>query len=61
MKRTGNLWPQVTSWENLMESARLAALGKRQRPSVAWFLHELEPNLCRLQRELLDGSYRPAG
>ena len=61
MTRTANLWPQLTSWENLLESVRLAARGKRQRASVAWFLHELEPNLCRPQAELLDGTYRPAG
>ena len=28
---------------------------------MARFLHELEPNLCRLQRELEEGSYRPGG
>jgi len=59
MKRVGNLWPQVMGWEPLLEAARLAARGKRQRPDVARFLHELEPNLCRLQRELEEGSYRP--
>lgn len=42
-----------------MEAARIAALGKRNRPAVARFLHELEPNLCRLQRELQDGTYHP--
>ncbi len=61
MRRTGNLWTQVTSWENLMEAARTAARGKRKRPDVARFLHEVENNLCRLQRELEDGSYRPGG
>lgn len=59
MKRIGNLWPRVTQWENLTEAARAAARGKRNRPDVARFLHELEPNLCRLQRELEEGSYRP--
>lgn len=59
MKRIGNLWPQVTSWANLTEATRVAARGKRQRPDVARFLHELEPNLCRLQRELEAGTYRP--
>ncbi len=61
MKRVGNLWPRLTSWESLLESARLAARGKRKRADVARFLHELEPNLCRLQGSLLDGTYRPAG
>jgi retron-type reverse transcriptase len=61
MKRAGNLWPELVKWENLMASSRLAARGKRKRPDVARFLHELEPNLCRLQRELEEGSYRPGG
>src|SRR5271166_942717 len=59
MKRIGNLWGRVTSWENLMEAARIAARGKRKRRDVARFLLELEPELCRLQGELEDGSYRP--
>ncbi|MGA2741857.1 MAG: hypothetical protein ABSG65_31010 [Bryobacteraceae bacterium] len=53
MKRAGNLWPHVTSWENLLASALAAARGKRKRPDVARFLFDLEPNLCTLQRELL--------
>jgi retron-type reverse transcriptase len=59
VKRAGNLWDSVTSWQNLLESARLAVRGKRSRPDVARFLYHLEPNLCRLQRDLLDGTYRP--
>lgn len=58
MKRVGNLWPDIVAWENLME-ARIAARGKRHRADVARFLFDLEPNLCWLQRELEDGSYRP--
>ena len=61
MKRTGNLWPQITSWENLAGAARAAARGKRKRRDVARFLHELEPELCGLQRELEDGAYQPGG
>ncbi len=59
MKRTGNLWTQLTSWENLMEAARAAARAKRSRPDVARFLHHLETNLCAIQRELEEGVYRP--
>jgi hypothetical protein len=51
MKRTGNLWTQLVSWENLIESARLAARGKRKRADVARFLHDLEPNLCSFDAE----------
>ena len=59
MKRSGNLWPQVTSWENLLASALAAARGKRKRPDVARFLFNLEPNVWALQRELLAGAWRP--
>ncbi len=60
MKRAGDLWTALTSWENLLECVRLAARGKRRRsPAVTRFLHEMEGNLCRLQRELREGSYRP--
>jgi RNA-directed DNA polymerase len=59
MKRSGNLWPQLTSWENLLASALAAARGKRKRPDVARFLFHLEPNLCSLQRELLAGTWVP--
>jgi hypothetical protein len=61
VERTGNLWPELVSWANLLEATRAAARGKRKRPDVARFLHELEPNLCRLQRELEEGTYRPGG
>lgn len=61
MKRAGNLWPQLTAWKNLLDSAHLAAKGKRKRPDVARFLHELEPNLCALRTSLLNGSYLPGG
>ena len=59
MKRVGGLWPQLSSFANLLAAAEAAAAGKRDRPDVATFLMELEPNLLRLRRELLDGSYRP--
>lgn len=37
MKRAGNLWPEVTSWQNLLEAALAAAQGKHKRPGVARF------------------------
>ena len=59
MKRVGNLWPALTSFANLLAAAESAAAGKRKRPDVATFLLNLEPELLRLQRELLNGSYQP--
>jgi len=59
MKRVGNLWPQITSWENLLGSAVAAARGKRKRRDVARFLFDLEPNVCALQKELQEGLWTP--
>jgi hypothetical protein len=59
MKRAGNLWPELVSMPNLLEAARAAARGKRNRPDVARFLLDLEPELLQVRRELIDGSYRP--
>ena len=59
MKRVGRLWPELTSFANLLAAAEAAAAGKRKRPDVAAFLIDLEPELLRLRRELLEGSYQP--
>lgn len=59
MKRAGNLWDTLVSWENLLASAYAAARSKRKRPDVARFLRELEPKLCELQLELKDDTYQP--
>jgi retron-type reverse transcriptase len=56
-----NLWPHITSFENLFGAFRRARAGKRLRPDVAAFECDLESNLLGLQRDLLDGSYRPGG
>jgi len=59
VKRAGNLWPQVASFENLLLAAQAALRGKRKRPDVARFLVDLEPELLSLRRELLEGAYHP--
>jgi retron-type reverse transcriptase len=59
MKRAGNLWPGIVSFENLLQAAENAARGKRRRPDVARFLMELEPELHRLRQELVTGVYTP--
>jgi len=59
MRRVGGLWPAIVDTRNLLSAAAAAAAGKRKRPDVASFLLNLEPEVLRLQRELLDGSYRP--
>jgi retron-type reverse transcriptase len=53
------LWPELTSLPNLFDAANRAAEGKKSRPDVAAFRANLEPELYRLKRQLVDGSYRP--
>jgi RNA-directed DNA polymerase len=59
MKRYGNLWPQVISFENLLLAARKAQKGKRLTPPVLQFNYNLEHNLVQLQTELQEQIYIP--
>jgi len=59
VKRYNHFWGQVISWENLLLAARKSQRGKRDRPVVQRFHFQQEPQLLRLQKELIDGSYRP--
>lgn len=61
MKRYGDLWERLVSWENLLSAARKARRGKRDRASVQQFEFDLENQLLALQRELVEGTYRPGG
>ena len=42
MKRYGNLWPKLTSFEHLLHSFEKAKRGKRLRPAVARYEFALE-------------------
>ena len=59
MKRYGDLWGILISWENLLLAARKARRGRRDKASVQWFEFDLERELLRMQAELTDGAYRP--
>ncbi|TAK53074.1 MAG: RNA-directed DNA polymerase [Gammaproteobacteria bacterium] len=59
MKRLANLWPQVTSFDNLYRAYRLARRGKRNRPDIIAFSLDLEAQLLQLRALLLSGEYRP--
>ncbi len=59
MKRTGHLFDQLHSWENLLRAARNACRGKLDRPVVQRFEFRREWGLLRLQRELAAGDYVP--
>ena len=59
MKTYKNLFPLICTFDNLHRAFRKAAKGKRGKRDVAAFEMELEPNLFRLQEELLAQTYRP--
>lgn len=53
------LFPRIASFAALETAARRAARGDRRKPGVAAFLARLEPEVLRLERELLAGAWRP--
>jgi len=59
VKRIGHLFDQVTAFDHLYRSFRLARRGSGNTPEVCRFWYHLEPELLRLQQELHDGSYQP--
>ena len=59
MRRRYHLFESLVSFENLLRASRKARLGKRFRENVAQFEFDLERNLLRLRRELIEGSYQP--
>jgi retron-type reverse transcriptase len=59
MKRQGNLFARICSFDNLLRAARLARRNKRFKPEPMRFQMQLEPNLFELQAELVAGTYCP--
>lgn len=61
MKRAGQLFERIVSFENLTLAAARARRGKRMRPDAAVFHYDVERNLLDLRDELRSGSYQPGG
>lgn len=59
MKRYGNLYAQITTFENLLAAAHQAQHQKRYRDPVLAFNDQLERELLQLQRELQTQTYEP--
>jgi RNA-directed DNA polymerase len=57
MKRYGDLFDKITSFENLLNAARKAQRGKRRKSTTATFNLKLENELLRLQAELRNKTY----
>ena len=53
------LFERFANFQALREAARKAVLGKRKKPGAAGFFANLERELLRLERGLLNGTYRP--
>lgn len=52
-KTHNNLWPQITSFDNLYQAYMEARRGKRYQPDVLDFEWNLEENLIQIQNELI--------
>ncbi len=59
MKRYGNLFSQIISFENLYLASRKARKGKREKSNVILFETNIEDELLRLQAGLASKSYFP--
>jgi retron-type reverse transcriptase len=59
MKRYGNLYSQITDFENILIAAKKAQKGKRFRDNVLDFNYHLEAELAQLQTELTNKTYQP--
>lgn len=58
MKRYGNLFDKICSLENLRIADRKARKNKKNKQEIAEFDKNKEENLLKLQRSLLDGTYK---
>jgi len=59
MKRIGNLFAQTCEFAHLLRAAKKARQGCGWTEETSHFFFYQEPELAALQREMLDGSYRP--
>lgn len=59
MKRFGNIYKDICSFENLLKAAKQAYKGKRFRDDGTSFHFNLERNLFELNSELKLKTYKP--
>lgn len=57
MKRIGNLFNRIISYENLVRAEKKARLGKTKRYGVKKFDRNPYENLVRLQKALIEDTY----
>jgi RNA-directed DNA polymerase len=59
MKRYGNLWQEIITFENILLAAKKAQRCKRFRPNILEFNYNLETEIITLQKELETKAYHP--
>lgn len=59
MKRHGDLFSKIVTFENLLVAAKKASRGKKDKKAVASFLFHLESEIIQLKSELESGTYLP--
>jgi RNA-directed DNA polymerase len=59
MKRYGNLWQQLVSFENIFLAFSKAVKGKGTKPYVLEFMQNFEHNILALQEALINKIYQP--
>jgi hypothetical protein len=60
-KRHADLFAGIANFAALREAAVKAALGKRSKPGAAAFMANLETNLLRIERALLEERWQSGG
>ncbi len=60
-RRAEDLFARIANFRALHEAALRAVTGKRRKPGAAAFMANLERELLKLERGLLEGSWRPGG
>jgi len=58
-RRETGLFEHIVNFDTLRRAAKRAVRGKRKKPGAAAFVANFETEILRLERQLLDGSYRP--
>lgn len=57
MKRVGNLWKDIITFDNLLLAAKKAQRCKRFKPDILQFNYNLETEIIKLQQELTTKTY----
>ena len=59
LRKHDGLFSQIANFQSLLTAAKRAVRGKRKKSGGAVFMANLETEVLRLERRLLDGTYRP--